>query len=124
VAEAVVSVRIGAERLAIPTTRVREVAAVGALTPIPGAPSRIAGVVQLRGQILPVLALREPAAQDEGAAPRPDDPLLVLELGPYRAGLLVDEVVGVVEHDGGPALDVGLLFDEVRREVRACRPSP
>lgn len=118
--EAVVSVRIGTERLAIPTTRVREVAAVGALTPIPGAPPRIAGVVQLRGQILPVLVLRAPT---EELAPRPDAPLVVVELGPYRAGLLVDEVEGVREREGGAMLDVGLLLDEVRREVRACRPS-
>jgi purine-binding chemotaxis protein CheW len=121
--EAVVSVRVGDERLAISTARVREVASVGALTPIPGAPPRIAGLMQLRGQILPVLALRGVGGLADDATVRPDDPIVVVELGPYRAGLLVDEVLGVVDSNGGTALDVGLLLDEVRREVRACRPS-
>lgn len=112
----VVVVTIGGRRMAVPTARVREVAAVVAVTPVPTAPSPVAGLTQLRGQILPVLDIAAPG--DLPRTPRPNDPLLVIELGPVRAALLVDHVHGV-ESDGQAAelLDVGALFDDLRSKV-------
>jgi purine-binding chemotaxis protein CheW len=109
-----VLVRVGERRVAVPTARVREVAAVVVVTPVPQAPSLVVGLTQLRGQILPVLDL----GRGGGRAPRPNDPLVVVELGPVRAALLVDHVLGV-EPDPPAAelLDVGALFDELRAMV-------
>ena len=86
-----------------------------AVTPVPSAPAPVVGLTQLRGQILPVLDLHPGAPR----TPRPNDPLIIVELGPVRAALLVDHVLGV-ESDPPAAevLDVGALFDQVRALVQ------
>ncbi|MGZ3442496.1 MAG: chemotaxis protein CheW, partial [Polyangia bacterium] len=107
----VIVVDVGGRKLAVPTVHAREVAAAGWVTPVPLALPPIAGVTQLRGQIVPVL--------DVGAPPRavqPEDPLLVLEYGTLRAALVFsrlcppDEVPADAE-----LLDVAALFDKARR---------
>jgi purine-binding chemotaxis protein CheW len=108
----VILVEAGERRLAVPTARVREVAAAALVTPVPTAPPRLAGLTQIRGQIVPVIQIVD------GRAPRPNDPLLLVELGPARAALLVDRVVGVAAEAGAAELvDVGALFDELRRAI-------
>jgi purine-binding chemotaxis protein CheW len=118
--EAVVVVA-GGKRWALPTARVREVAALQAITPVPTAPAPVVGLTQLRGQIVPVLDLAPPEgeARDDARAPRPGDALVLVELGPVRAALWVERVLGVESDPAGAApLDVGALFDDVRKKVR------
>ena len=107
-----VVVEVGARRLGIPAARVREVAAVSTVTPVPTAPPPVVGLTQLRGHIIPVLDLATPVR-----APRPKDSLIVVELGPARAALLVDRVLGDRPADGVELLDVGALFDGLRAAV-------
>ena len=115
----VVLVTSGARRLAVPTARVREVAQAGAVTPVQTAPGTVVGLTQVRGQILPVLDLDRVRDDDPPRAARPGDPLLVVELGPVRAALLCDRVLGVEPEPGDAALlDVGALFDELRQRVQ------
>ena len=116
-----VVVEVGGRKLGIPAARVREVAAISTVTPVPTAPSPVVGLTQLRGHILPVLDLARVNDQslpfaEEAKVPRPNDPLLVVELGPARAGLLVDRVLGVQSADC-EVIDVGALFDQVRGRV-------
>ena len=66
---------VGGRKLAVPTEHAREVAAAGWVTPVPLSRPPIAGVTQLRGQILPVLDVVEPPR-----AVQPEDPLLAHEL--------------------------------------------
>jgi chemotaxis signal transduction protein len=115
----VLLVEVGGRRLGLPTARVREVAAAAMVTPVPTAPAPVVGLTQLRGQILPVLALA-PAdtAGGVGFAPRPDDPLVIVELGPARAALLVDRVLGLGSDEGVERVDLGALFDDVRARVQ------
>jgi purine-binding chemotaxis protein CheW len=46
---------VGADRYGIELTDVREVVPEPQLTPVPGAPSTVLGVVNLRGNVVPVL---------------------------------------------------------------------
>lgn len=46
---------IGADRYGIELTDVREVVPAPRLTPVPGAPAAVLGVVNLRGEVVPVL---------------------------------------------------------------------
>ncbi len=115
-------VESGGRTFALPTARVREVAALQALTPVPTAPPPVVGLTQLRGQIVPVVDLAPGDggdAHDDARAPRPGDALVLVELGPVRAALWVERVLGV-ESDpaGAEPLDVGALFDDVRKRVR------
>ena len=84
----VVVVDLGDRRVAIPSSQAREVAAAGWVTPVPTAPPLVAGVIQLRGQVLPVLDLSQ-----SGRPLRPEDSLLIVEYGPARAALRVLELV-------------------------------
>jgi purine-binding chemotaxis protein CheW len=45
---------IGAERYALPVDQVKEVVAAPALTPLPTAPASVMGLVNLRGEVLPL----------------------------------------------------------------------
>ena len=123
----VVVVEVGGRRLAVPAARVREVTAVTTVTPLPTAPAPVIGLTQLRGQIVPVLDLSSLAKltnqlvnySDEGRMPRPQDPLVVVELGPARAALWVDRVLGVQPaSDTARFVDVGALFDQLRAKVQ------
>jgi purine-binding chemotaxis protein CheW len=116
-----VRVRIGERRLAVSTHWVREVATVASVTPVPTAPREVAGLMQLRGQILPLLDLA--LAPSGPRPPRPGDPMLVVELGAARAGLLVDHVEGVGVGDEVERLDVAALFDRIRAEVKGWQTS-
>ena len=88
-----VRVRVAEEHYALPVDRVLEVAELGELTPVPGAPAQIIGVRNLRGQVIPVIALATllglPGAEPER--------IVVAEAGERRAGLAVDVIVDVSE---------------------------
>jgi purine-binding chemotaxis protein CheW len=121
-----VLVEVAGRRLAVPAARVREVSAVSTVTPIPTAPPPVVGLTQLRGQIIAVLDLApEEVSKDlltsHERMPRPQDPLVVVELGPARAALWVDRVLGVQADDSAEVIDIGALFDQVRQRL-AVRP--
>jgi purine-binding chemotaxis protein CheW len=105
---------LAGERCAVPAEVVREIVALAALTPVPTAPPSVCGVVQVRGQIFPVLDLGQPPR----GMPRPGAPLIVVELdGDRRAALLADRVLDGDE-SGRPTreLDLARALDEVRRQ--------
>jgi purine-binding chemotaxis protein CheW len=96
-----VRVRVGAEHYALPVEHVLEVVDLGDLTPVPGCAAIVLGLRNLRGEILPALDVAGIfGLENEGTA----STMVVAAAGPRRAGLAVDEVIGVgsipdVEHD-------------------------
>jgi chemotaxis signal transduction protein len=132
-----VVVEAGGRKLAIAAARVREVAAVSTVTPVPTAPAPVLGLTQLRGQVVPVLDLAMLPSltkltnqlvnfPDETRMPRPQDPLLVVELGPARAALWVDRVLGVQAASGDETIvvEIGALFDQLRAAVASQVKAP
>lgn len=102
-------VDVGGRRLSVAARHVRELTTSGWVTPVPTAPPPVAGVTQLRGQIVTVLDVVEPPR----AVP-PEIPLLVLEYGPARA-VLVFLRLCAPDEPADETLDVGALFESVRR---------
>jgi purine-binding chemotaxis protein CheW len=49
---------VGGQKYALPTADVRELVRAVSITPLPGAPTVIEGVVDVRGRVLPVLDVR------------------------------------------------------------------
>jgi purine-binding chemotaxis protein CheW len=93
--EQVLILRSGGARLALYAAQAREVARLGDLVPLPGAPSRLAGVTSVRGQVLPVLDLRqvmEGLASERSGAAR-----LVTLRGKRPVALLVEAVDDLLE---------------------------
>jgi purine-binding chemotaxis protein CheW len=89
-----VRLRVGDESYAVPVEHVLEVAELGDVAPVPGAPPTVLGVRNLHGEVVPVfdLAAVLGIARDAGAGR-----LLVAEDGGRHAGLAVDEVSDVDE---------------------------
>jgi purine-binding chemotaxis protein CheW len=111
VAETCVRVRVGAEEFALPVRHVPEVAELGDVTPVPGAPPQVMGIRNLRGEVLPVFDL----AAGLGIAGSGEPQRLVLaDVGGRRCALAVDEVVEVTElDDAQEAVDSPLLTGSV-----------
>jgi len=87
---------LGGERFALDTAHVREVIRHADLTPLPGAGELVAGVTNLRGQILTVFDVRTlfGAARAEGAAGQ--GWVVVLGAGRAELGIVADAVREVV----------------------------
>jgi purine-binding chemotaxis protein CheW len=85
----------GGQRYGLPAPDVREVLRAAALTPLPGAPAVIEGVLNVRGRIVPVLDIRArfrlPSKDLE-----PSDHLIVAAAGPRVVALRADRALGLL----------------------------
>ena len=111
---AYVRFRVAEEAYAVSVLNVLEVANLGDVTPVPGAPIQILGVRNLRGKILPVIDL---AALLGTRRSQPAGRLLVAESEGRQAGLAIDEVTEVSElvdlaEETDSALLLGTMLDD------------
>lgn len=87
--------RLAHEAYAVETASVREVSAVGDVTPVPCTPASVRGLVNVRGQILTVIDLKPLyGLPDVGRAGR--DCVVIVRDGDVEVGILADEVTGIV----------------------------
>jgi purine-binding chemotaxis protein CheW len=77
---------------------VKEIIRTGDVTQIPDSPGFIAGVINVRGSIIPVLDLSEMFFLAEG---KESKHIIVTEQGENTFGLMVDGVTAVLRVDGG-----------------------
>lgn len=85
---------VEAQRYAIPVRDVVEIVRAVAVTPLPAAPAIVEGVIDLRGQVVPVLDMRARF----GLPPRPVDPsqhFIVARAGERLVVIRVDEAAKV-----------------------------
>jgi purine-binding chemotaxis protein CheW len=135
----VLSFELSGRRFAVSLEHVREVLLPASVTPVPGAPAYVKGLVNARGVLAPALDLAVLQGEKGGAAPgkvvTPAGPYLIgsvvlLELPaqpwsdgqPVRAAVSADRVLGVVAagavgEGGATVLDVAALFARVRADV-------
>lgn len=87
------------EHYGVDIFQVREIIRVPQITQIPGAPSYVRGVINLRGGVIPVIDLRQRFGMETG--PGVDERrIVVAELGEQTVGMVVDGVSEVIEIDG------------------------
>lgn len=80
------------EVFALPILDVREIIRLTAITPVPQAPGFVEGVINLRGQIIPIVDLRKRFGVDTQTA-TDETRIIVVELGNGMViGLIVDAV--------------------------------
>lgn len=104
----IVAFQVGNELFGLPITVVREIVRVPEITAVPTVPEHIEGVINLRGQIIPVMDL--PKRFGVGSGERsPKDRVVVVELAGRRVGLIV--------HSASEVLRVAQAEIEAVREV-------
>lgn len=93
--EQMVVLDVGNESYGIPVKQVREIVRVPPITRVPNGPAFLEGVINLRGQVIPVMDLRKHLGI-EGATETRRSRVVVSELGRHTVGLMVDAVSEVV----------------------------
>jgi purine-binding chemotaxis protein CheW len=91
-------VRLGDTLIGLPAPAVQEVVRAVAITPLPGAPAIIEGAVNVRGQLVPVIDVR----QRLSLPPRvldPDQFLVILATAVRAVAIRVDDVDDIVDVD-------------------------
>jgi purine-binding chemotaxis protein CheW len=86
--------RVSARALALPVSHVREILRLEELTGVPNAPKPIAGVMNLRGHVLPVLDTHALLGMSSTLATNSSRVLIFL-LDSRPVGLIVDDVTGL-----------------------------
>lgn len=95
-----VTFNLGKEEYGVDIESVQEIIRASDITPVPGAPGHVRGVINLRGKIIPVVDMRKRfglAVAEAGDAQR----IVVVELGEKRIGMLVDRVSQVMKVPSG-----------------------
>jgi purine-binding chemotaxis protein CheW len=91
-----VTFRLGKEEYGVDIKQVQEIIRAVDITPVPGTPAHVRGVINLRGKIIPVIDLRRrfglPAVEESE-----ERRIVVVELGEKRLGMLVDAVSQVLK---------------------------
>lgn len=93
-----VTFRVGTASYALPAAQVLHLESFEAATHVPGAPAYVAGLVQVRGRVVPVVDLRTRF----GLPPIErtiDHRVVVVQVGTRIAGLLVDSAREVLQLD-------------------------
>lgn len=90
-----VTFRLGSEAYGIEVMSVQEVLRVPVITPVPGVPDHVLGIINLRGKVVTVLDMRQrfglPQTERDDASR-----IMVIEAGGDVVGVLVDRVTEVV----------------------------
>ena len=118
----VVVFQVCAQSYAIEISRVQEIRALSQVTAVPGAPEFVEGLINLRGQVTPVVDLRKRFGLPGGERTK-ESRIVVVSSASGWVGLVVDSVSEVVRLAEGemsppPALASGGGADFVRAVAR------
>lgn len=83
-------------RYALPLEVVEQVVSVVEITPLPNAPAAVLGVINVRGEIVPVFDVRQRFGLDRRQI-EVTDQLLIATTATRRVAILSDRVTGLVE---------------------------
>jgi len=111
-----VSFRVGGEEFALEIERVQEIIRHQHLTRVPNSPSFVEGVINLRGKVIPVVALRKRFGMDCKPQER-DTRIVVLEVRDMVIGIIVDSVPEVLRVPVKLIADPPRIFDRQRDYV-------
>lgn len=109
-------------RYALPVDDVVEVLRACALEPLAGAPGVVSGVINMRGQVVPVIDMRVRL----GLTPKaiaPEDYFIVARASNWRLALHVDQVHDLVRVVPTPVEHVAPLPDFRRRYLTGVAPT-
>ncbi len=90
-----VQFRLGREEYAVMATQIQEIVRSASITLIPNMPEFVKGICNLRGQIIPLLDLKE-RFSIQGETDAQQARIIVAHIEGQMVGFIVDAVVGVI----------------------------
>ena len=114
----VVAFKLGGEEYGVDIGQVREINRLVPITRVPRVPTYVEGVINLRGQLLPIIDLRARFEMPRIAATRATR-IVVAEIGARRVGVIVDSVSEVVQIpleqvESAPEILAGVATEYIR----------
>lgn len=91
---------LDAQHYALPLASVQRVVRIVEVTPLPKAPEIVLGVIDLLGNIVPIMSLRKRFGLPESETSLSDQ-LIVADTGTRSVALVVNSVKGVIERIAG-----------------------
>lgn len=91
----VVSFKLGSEEYGVDIAQVQEINRMVAVTHVPRAPQFMEGVINLRGQLIPIIDLRARFGMPRAEHTK-STRIVVTEIGAKRVGMVVDSVSEVL----------------------------
>jgi purine-binding chemotaxis protein CheW len=91
----VVSFHLGSEEYGVDIAQVQEIIRMVEITHVPRAPHFMEGVINLRGQLIPIIDLRTRFAMPRAETTK-STRIVVTEIGSKRVGIVVDSVSEVL----------------------------
>jgi purine-binding chemotaxis protein CheW len=86
--------QVGPEEYGIEIFKVREIIGMLPITPVPGSPAEMIGVINLRGKVIPVISIRTRFGMPAAEA-HPHNVIIVVENRQGEIGIAVDRVAEV-----------------------------
>lgn len=84
---------LGKEEFAIPLLSIKEVIGIPEITSVPQSPSHFLGIMNLRGQVISVMDLRQKLGIKNSKTD--ETSVIILDLGANQLGVVVDQVNSV-----------------------------
>lgn len=91
----IVVFRLSSEEYALPITKVKDINRIMPLTKMPKSPAFMKGVINLRGEIIPVVDLRERFGLTTNEA-TDDSRIMIVDFNNQLIGIIVDGVTEVI----------------------------
>ncbi|MCZ6680349.1 MAG: chemotaxis protein CheW [Candidatus Poribacteria bacterium] len=91
----VVGFELGSEKFGVDILTVREIIPVGSITRVPNAPDFVEGIINLRGEVIPVIDLRKRVGIEQSEFQK-STRIIVVELDEQQVGFIVDVVSQVL----------------------------
>ena len=99
---------LNSARYALPLIAVERIVQAAQITPLPGAPHTVLGVLNVQGSVLPVFSLRRRFGLPERAVDV-DDQFLIARTAHRRVALVIDAAQEVIEHPPAAIVDTQRL---------------
>lgn len=100
--------RLGEQRYALPLEAVERIVRAVEVTPLPGAPAVVLGVIDVQGSVFPVLGIRRRFGLAEREVD-PGDQFVLARAAGRTVVLVIDEALGVLEHPASAVIDAARL---------------
>ncbi len=121
-----VTFQIGDELYGIDIMDVKEISSLQDVRPIPNAPAYVEGIINLRGDIIPIINLHRRFHIKKSAAEEDDELLsgfIIIDLDGMKLGIIIDKVARVVSVEGEevqppPQMITGIGAEYIRGVVR------